>query len=110
MNLSVNILAHMPGYAEQKASSLSSLAINPFQSQQSVVFSYHTSITLAKHSVVEYMGGLRLEAFKFGLYLTIPIFALLHFGDPEWYRTNVVPVSSVMGRPRRISIAIPVSG
>jgi hypothetical protein len=58
------------------------------------------------------MGGLRLEAFKFGLYLTIPIFALLHFGDPEWYRTNVVPVSSVTGmdQPRRISIAIPVSG
>jgi protein PET100 len=56
------------------------------------------------------MGGLRLEAFKFGLYLTVPIFALLHFGDPEWYRKNVVPVSSVMGQPRRISITTPVSG
>ena len=45
--------------------------------------------------MVEAMGGLRLEAFKFGLYLTIPIFALLHFGDPEWYRKNVVPVRSI---------------
>jgi hypothetical protein len=56
------------------------------------------------------MGGLRLEAFKFGLYLTVPIFALLHFGDPEWYRTNVVPVSSFLCQPRRISIAIPSIG
>jgi len=37
------------------------------------------------------MGGLGLEVFKFSLYLFVPTVALLHFGDPEWYRSNVVP-------------------
>lgn len=40
------------------------------------------------------MGGPNLEVFKFSLYLFVPIFALVHFGDPEWYRQHVVPVCS----------------
>jgi len=40
------------------------------------------------------MGGLGLEVFKFSLYLFVPTVALLHFGDPEWYRSNVVPVNT----------------
>jgi protein PET100 len=38
------------------------------------------------------MGGPNLEVFKFSLYLFVPIAALVHFGDPEWYRRHVVPV------------------
>ncbi|KAF9466417.1 hypothetical protein BDZ94DRAFT_1306404 [Collybia nuda] len=37
------------------------------------------------------MGGPNLEVFKFTLYLFIPIAALVHFGDPDWYRQNVLP-------------------
>jgi protein PET100 len=46
------------------------------------------------------MGGLKLEVFKFGLYLFVPIVALLHFGDPEWYHTHVLPVSGFYLQPR----------
>ena len=38
------------------------------------------------------MGGPNLEIFKFSVYLICPIFALVHFGDPDWYRKHVVPV------------------
>jgi len=37
------------------------------------------------------MGGPNLEVFKFGLYLFVPVVALLHFGDPQWYHDNVLP-------------------
>ncbi|KIM65120.1 hypothetical protein SCLCIDRAFT_1212617 [Scleroderma citrinum Foug A] len=37
------------------------------------------------------MGGPNLEVFKFGLYLFVPVFALLHFGDPQWYHNHVRP-------------------
>ncbi|KAH7889802.1 hypothetical protein F5I97DRAFT_1802018 [Phlebopus sp. FC_14] len=37
------------------------------------------------------MGGPNLEVFKFGLYLFVPVMALLHFGDPQWYHENVLP-------------------
>ncbi|KAF8136269.1 hypothetical protein EV363DRAFT_1210969 [Boletus edulis] len=37
------------------------------------------------------MGSPNLEVFKFGLYLFVPVFALLHFGDPQWYHDNVLP-------------------
>ncbi|KAG6909449.1 hypothetical protein DXG01_000434 [Tephrocybe rancida] len=37
------------------------------------------------------MGGANLEVFKFSLYLFVPIAALVHFGDPDWYREHVVP-------------------
>ncbi|KAI9566516.1 hypothetical protein HD554DRAFT_2174435 [Boletus coccyginus] len=37
------------------------------------------------------MGGPNLEVFKFGLYLFVPVLALLHFGDPQWYHDNVLP-------------------
>ena len=42
------------------------------------------------------MGGPNLEIFKFTLYLFVPIAALIHFGNPEWYRTKVVPVGIVV--------------
>lgn len=38
------------------------------------------------------MGGPNLEVLKFGLYLFVPVTALLHFGDPQWYHDNVLPV------------------
>lgn len=41
------------------------------------------------------MGGPNLEIFKFSIYLFVPIVALVHFGDPQWYREKVVPVSFV---------------
>ena len=37
------------------------------------------------------MGGPNLEVFKVW-YLFVPVFALLHFGDPDWYHNNVLPV------------------
>ncbi|TEB36133.1 hypothetical protein FA13DRAFT_1787617 [Coprinellus micaceus] len=37
------------------------------------------------------MAGPNLEVFKFSLYLFVPIAALVHFGDPQWYRDHVVP-------------------
>ncbi|KAG1802513.1 uncharacterized protein BJ212DRAFT_1285737 [Suillus subaureus] len=37
------------------------------------------------------MGGPNLEVFKFGLYLFVPVVALLHFGDPAWYHDHVLP-------------------
>ncbi|KAJ2930060.1 hypothetical protein H1R20_g7026, partial [Candolleomyces eurysporus] len=37
------------------------------------------------------MGGPNLEVFKFSLYLFVPIAALVHFGDPQWYRDHVIP-------------------
>src|SRR3984957_15057047 len=39
------------------------------------------------------MAGPNLEIFRFGLYLFVPLFALLHFGDPSWYHNHVLPVS-----------------
>ena len=53
------------------------------------------------------MGGLNLEIFKFTLYLVVPIAALIHFGDPEWYRTKVVPVYSC-GRSLLVFTFIPL--
>ena len=38
------------------------------------------------------MGGPNLEIFKFSIYLFVPLVALIHFGNPEWYREKVVPV------------------
>lgn len=56
------------------------------------------------------MGGPNLEVFKFSLYLFVPIFALVHFGDPEWYRQNVVPVCSPRSLIRVIHVDLrPVS-
>jgi len=45
------------------------------------------------------MGGANLEVFKFGLYLFVPVFALLHFGDPQWYHDNVLPYKDRLFRP-----------
>jgi len=45
------------------------------------------------------MGGPNLEVFKFSLYLFVPIFALVHFGDPEWYRQHVVPYRNKLFPP-----------
>ncbi len=42
------------------------------------------------------MGGPNLEIFKFSIYLFVPIAALIHFGDPEWYKSTVIPVCSII--------------
>jgi len=46
------------------------------------------------------MGGPNLELFKFGLYLFVPVFALLHFGDPDWYNNHVLPYQAKLFPPR----------
>src|SRR6266702_3637666 len=38
------------------------------------------------------MAGPNLEVFKFAVYVFFPVLVFLHYGDPEWYRTNVMPV------------------
>lgn len=38
------------------------------------------------------MGGPNLEVFKFALYVFFPVAMMLHYGDPEWYRRNVLSV------------------
>lgn len=39
------------------------------------------------------MGGPNLEVFKFATYVFLPILVMAHFGNPEWYQRNVLPVS-----------------
>lgn len=48
------------------------------------------------------MGGPNLEVFKFAVYVFFPVAALLHFGDPDWYTRNVLPVCSPSGSIRRL--------
>jgi len=36
------------------------------------------------------MGGPNLEVFKFAVYVFFPVAMMLHYGDPEWYRRNVL--------------------
>lgn len=38
------------------------------------------------------MGGPNLEVFKFAVYVFFPVVMLVHFGNPEWYANNVLPV------------------
>ena len=38
------------------------------------------------------MAGPNLEVFKFAVYVFFPVLVFLHYGDPEWHRTNVIPV------------------
>ena len=38
------------------------------------------------------MAGPNLEVFKFAVYVFFPVLVFLHYGDPEWYKTNVIPV------------------
>lgn len=38
------------------------------------------------------MGGPNLEVFKFAVYVFFPVAMMLHYGDPEWYRRNVLAV------------------
>jgi len=37
------------------------------------------------------MAGPNLEVFKFAVYVFFPVLVFLHYGDPEWYQTNVIP-------------------
>ncbi|PAV23486.1 hypothetical protein PNOK_0055400 [Pyrrhoderma noxium] len=37
------------------------------------------------------MAGPLLEFFRFALYLSMPVGAMLHYGKPEWYKKNVLP-------------------
>lgn len=41
------------------------------------------------------MGGPSLEVFKFATYVFMPLLVMAHYGNPEWYANNVLPVSSV---------------
>ncbi|KAK0197329.1 hypothetical protein F5146DRAFT_1015044 [Armillaria mellea] len=45
------------------------------------------------------MAGPNLEIFKFSVYLFVPIWALVHFGDPAWYRNNVLPYKEKLFPP-----------
>ncbi|KAK0459504.1 uncharacterized protein EV420DRAFT_1536226 [Desarmillaria tabescens] len=45
------------------------------------------------------MAGPNLEIFKFSVYLFVPIWALVHFGDPAWYRNNVLPYKDKLFPP-----------
>ncbi|GAK65399.1 mitochondrial cytochrome c oxidase assembly factor protein [Moesziomyces antarcticus] len=38
------------------------------------------------------MAGPNLELFKFGMYLFFPLAVMVHYGDPEWYHRNVLPI------------------
>lgn len=38
------------------------------------------------------MGGPNLEVFKFSVYVFFPVVMLLHYGNPDWYAKNVLPV------------------
>ena len=52
------------------------------------------------------MAGPNLEVFKFAVYVFFPVLVFLHYGDPEWYQTNVMPVgtSNQLCRACRITI------
>ncbi|PFH52385.1 hypothetical protein AMATHDRAFT_2119 [Amanita thiersii Skay4041] len=50
------------------------------------------------------MGGPGLEVFKFTLYLFVPIAALVHFGDPGWYRQTVIPYRNKLFPPEQRTI------
>ena len=39
------------------------------------------------------MGGPNLEVFKFATYVFLPLLVMAHYGNPEWYAKNVLPVS-----------------
>ena len=38
------------------------------------------------------MAGPNLELFKFSLYLFFPLAIMVHYGDPQWYHDNVLPI------------------
>ncbi|KAE9406442.1 hypothetical protein BT96DRAFT_954886 [Gymnopus androsaceus JB14] len=47
------------------------------------------------------MAGPNLEVFKFSLYLFVPLWALIHFGDPQWYRNTVLPYKDELFPPEK---------
>jgi protein PET100 len=49
------------------------------------------------------MAGPNLEVFKFAVYVFFPVLVFLHYGDPEWYQTNVIPVRSPFLRSPQVS-------
>ncbi|KIS69532.1 uncharacterized protein UMAG_02071 [Mycosarcoma maydis] len=38
------------------------------------------------------MAGPNLELFKFGVYLFFPLAVMVHYGSPQWYSENVLPI------------------
>ncbi len=42
------------------------------------------------------MGGPNLEVFKFAMYVSLPLLVMMHYGNPEWYAKNVLPVCNVL--------------
>lgn len=47
------------------------------------------------------MAGPNLELFKFSLYLFFPLAIMVHYGDPQWYHDNVLPVRDRFMSPER---------
>ncbi|WRT70615.1 uncharacterized protein IL334_007613 [Kwoniella shivajii] len=45
------------------------------------------------------MGGPNLEIFRFGFYMFFPIYAMVKFGDPEWYESYVQPYKEILWPP-----------
>lgn len=61
--------------------------VHPLASPRDPIFHHHVI-----------MGGPNLEVVKFGIYVFFPILVLFHYGKPEWYAQNVLPVRN---HPRR---------
>jgi len=53
------------------------------------------------------MGGPNLEVFKFAVYMFLPVVALLHYGDPEWYKRNVLPYKDRMFPEDKGNVKVP---
>jgi len=68
---------------------------------------------LGTDAVFSPMGGPNLEVFKFALYVFFPVMAFMHYGDPDWYTRNVLPVRILSPCRERTSLdmpALPVQG
>ncbi|KAG9043748.1 hypothetical protein FS837_009153 [Tulasnella sp. UAMH 9824] len=37
------------------------------------------------------MAGPNLELVKFGIYVFFPVAIMLHYGNPDWYQTHIIP-------------------
>ncbi|BGP54121.1 hypothetical protein JCM8202_003121 [Rhodotorula sphaerocarpa] len=53
------------------------------------------------------MAPAQLELFKFSLYVFMPVYAMLHYGDPEWYETWVGPLRSAFRKDQTKQIDPP---
>ncbi|BGO89858.1 hypothetical protein NBRC10512_005628 [Rhodotorula toruloides] len=44
------------------------------------------------------MAPAQLELFKFSLYVFLPVYAMLHYGDPDWYEKWISPLRPAFRR------------